>query len=197
MEFLSKATVKTLVVYGDPNDEIKKADMVLFTHFRRDVIWAGRDLVENGSHAVVPAEQREYFTKGDSIWTEIARKQFHEHTNRTTKIASYPIEVHSFVKGGETVQWQDLEIKVLNTSGYTRGSVSYITDIDNRTICLCWRLDIWRWKIFDLYSFQDSLKGGIDGNHGYAARLGHLIKSLQLIAAEKPDIIVPVQRTCY
>ena len=29
---------KTLVVYGDPNDEVKKADMVLFTHFRRDVI---------------------------------------------------------------------------------------------------------------------------------------------------------------
>ena len=59
---------KTLVVYGDPNDEVKKADMVLFTHFRRDVIWAGRDLVANGAAAVAPAAQREYFTKGDSIW---------------------------------------------------------------------------------------------------------------------------------
>ena len=42
---------KTLAVYGDPGNEIKKAEMVLFTHFRRDVVWAGRTLVERGSHA--------------------------------------------------------------------------------------------------------------------------------------------------
>ena len=48
-------------------------------------------------------------------------------------------------------------------------------------------------KLFDLYSFQDSLRDGIDGNHGYAARLGHLVKSLQFIAAENPDIIVPAR----
>ena len=167
--------------------------MVLFTHFRRDVIWAGRDLVAKGAAAVVPAAQREYFTKGDSIWVEIARKQFREHSNRTTKIAVPPINVNRFVKGGETLQWQDLKIKVLNTTGYTRGSVSYITDIDNKRFAFVGDLIYGDGKLFDLYSFQDSLKGGIDGNHGYAARLGHLIKSLQLIAAEKPDIIVPAR----
>ena len=107
---------KTLVVYGDPKDELKKADMVLFTHFRRDVIGAGRNLVGKGATAVAPIAQREYFTKGDSIWVEIARKQFREHSNRTTKIAVLPISVNRFVKGGETLQWQDLNIKVLNTT---------------------------------------------------------------------------------
>ncbi len=182
---------KTLTVYGDPNDETKKAEMVLFTHFRRDVIWAGRKLVLNGSHAVVPAAQKPYFTNGDSIWTDIARKQFHEHTNRTTKIAATPMEVHSFVKEGDILKWQDLEIKVLHTTGYTRGSVSYITDIDDRKFAFVGDLIYSDGKIFDLYSFQDSLRGGIDGNHGYAARLGNLIKSLQLIAAQKPDVLVP------
>ena len=169
---------KTLVVYGDPNDEVKKADMVLFTHFRRDVIGAGRDLVAKGAVAVAPAAQREYFTKGDSIWVEIARKQFREHSNRTTKIAVLPINISRFVKGGETLQWQDLNITVLNTPGYTRGSVSYITDIDNKRFAFVGDLIYGDGKLFDLYSFQDSLRGGIDGNHGYAARLGHLIKSL-------------------
>jgi hypothetical protein len=41
---------KTLAVYGDPNDEIKKAKMVLFTHFRRDVIW-----VQEGHSPMVSA----------------------------------------------------------------------------------------------------------------------------------------------
>ena len=66
--------------------------MVLFTHFRRDVIGAGRELVAKGAAAVVPAAQREYFTKGDSIWSDIARKQFREHSNRTTKIAATPYQ---------------------------------------------------------------------------------------------------------
>jgi glyoxylase-like metal-dependent hydrolase (beta-lactamase superfamily II) len=184
---------KTLVVYGDPNDEIKKADMVLFTHFRRDVIGIGRELVAKGAAAVAPAAQREYFTKGDSIWVEIADKQFREHSNRTTKIAILPVNVNRFVKGGETLQWQDLKITVLNTPGYTRGSVSYLTEIDNKRYAFVGDLIYGDGKLFDLYSFQDSLRGGIDGNHGYAVRLGQLIKSLRLVAAQKPDVIIPAR----
>ena len=45
-------------------------------------------------------------------------------------------------------------------------------------------------RIFDLYSFQDSFRE-IRGYHGYAARVGKLISSLQKIAKEKPDFIVP------
>ncbi len=182
---------KTLVVYGDPKAEVKKADMILFTHFRRDLIWAGRNLVQKGSLAIVPAAQKPYFIKGDSIWSEIARKQFREHTNRTTKIGIPPLKVERFVTGGETLKWQDIVIKVLNTTGYTRGSVSYVADVDDKTVAFVGDLIYGDGKLFDLYSFQDSLRGGIDGNHGYAARLGQLIKSLQLIAAEKPDVLVP------
>jgi len=42
-----------LVVYGDPDKKLRKSDMVLFTHHRRDVIWAGRDLVQNGAQAII------------------------------------------------------------------------------------------------------------------------------------------------
>jgi glyoxylase-like metal-dependent hydrolase (beta-lactamase superfamily II) len=184
---------KTLVIYGDPKGEIKKAEKILFTHFRRDVIWAGRNLVQKGTLAIIPSAQKVYFTKGDSIWTEIARRQFREHTNRTTKIGMIPLEVHNFVQGGDILKWQDINIKVLNTTGYTRGSVTYIADIDNKRFAFVGDLLYGDGKIFDLYSFQDSLRGGIDGNHGYAARLGHLIKSLQLIAEEKPDLLIPAR----
>lgn len=182
---------KTLVVYGDPKSEKKKADLVLFTHFRRDVIWAGRDLSSKSALVVAPLAQKVYFTKGDSIWTEIARKQFYEHTNRTTKIGTAPFMVNRFIQGGEVLQWQDINIKALDTDGYTRGSVSYIIDIDNKRFAFVGDLIYGDGKIFDLYSFQDSMPGGIDGNHGYAARLGDLIKSLELIALEKPDVIIP------
>jgi hypothetical protein len=37
---------EALAIYGDPRPEPGKARRVLFTHHRRDVVWAGRLLVE-------------------------------------------------------------------------------------------------------------------------------------------------------
>ena len=82
---------ENLVVYGDPKDEIKKAEIVLFTHFRRDVVWAGRNLIQNGSFAVAPVKEKIYFTKGDSIWSKFALTQFHDYNNETTKIGILPL----------------------------------------------------------------------------------------------------------
>lgn len=179
-----------LVVYGDPKDELKKADMVLFTDFRRDVIWAGRTLVKNGARAIVPAGEKAYFTDVDSIWTKFSNTRFHDYSNQTTKIETLPIKVSLLARGGENLKWQDLKIKVFDTPGYTRGSVSYIVDIDGKKIAFVGDLIYGDGKILDLYSLQDTV-ADLRGYHGYAARLGQLISSLQLIAEQKPDIIVP------
>jgi len=181
---------KKLVVYGDPKKEIRKAEMVLFTDFRRDVVWAGRDLVKKGALAIVPAAQKAYFTRGDSIWSQFALTQFHERSNHTTKVGILPLRVHRFVQGGDIVKWQGIDFRVLDTPGYTSGSVTYIADIDNKRFAFSGELIYGDGKIFDLYSFQDSLRG-IDGNHGYAARVGQLVSSLQLIADQKPDFLIP------
>ncbi len=181
---------RTLAVYGDPGNEIKKADMVLFTHFRRDVVWAGKTLVERGSHAVVPAKEKSYFVKGDSIWSNFSKARFHDYANQTSKIGISPFQVRRFVKGDDVITWQDVDFKVLSTPGYTRGSVSYLADIDQKRFIFTGDLIFGDGKLFDLYSFQDSLRG-IDGYHGYAARLGQLIASLQLVADQKPDFLIP------
>lgn len=183
---------KNLVVYGEPNDQKTKADLVLFTHFRRDVIWAGRNLVQNGAFAVVPAEEKAYFANVDSIWKEFTLTRYHDYSNQTTKIGSIPLKVYCFVHGGEILNWQGIDVKVLSTPGYTRGSVSYIMDIDSKRFAFVGDLIYGDGQILDLYSFQDSL-GLINGYMGYASRLGQLITSLQLIANQKPDFIIPAR----
>ncbi|HBE39663.1 MAG TPA: hypothetical protein DDW27_00350 [Bacteroidales bacterium] len=187
-----KRNGSTLVIYGDPDNKIRKADIVLFTHFRRDVIWAGRNLTEHGSHAVVPDKEIIYFTGCDSIWTKAFQTRFHDYYCQTSKISFIPQKVYRAVKGGEILTWQDIDIKVLDTPGYTRGSVTYIMDIDGKRFAFTGDLIYNEGKIPDLYSFQDSLQS-IGGYHGYATRLGQLVSSLQLIAGEKPDIIIPAR----
>ncbi|MCK5345164.1 MAG: hypothetical protein KAR20_17265, partial [Candidatus Heimdallarchaeota archaeon] len=62
-----KSGKNRLVVYGDPSDALSQADMVLFTHARRDVIWAGKNLVMKGAKAIVPFSESDLFTRVDSF----------------------------------------------------------------------------------------------------------------------------------
>jgi len=185
---------RTLVVYGDPSGTIRQADMVLFTHARRDVVWAGRDLVERGAGAVVPAAEAEAFTKATEFWNRFVAARFHDYRQQTTKVPVLPMEVARTVQGGDTIRWQDLTLKVLDTPGYTRGAVSYLLEADGAKYAFVGDLIYGDGQLLDLYSLQDEVPElRIGGYHGYATRMAPLIASLRAIAAEELDILVPAR----
>ena len=119
---------KILAVYGDPRENRAGVDTVLFTHHRRDVVWAGRALVASGAKAVVPQAELAHFSEVGKFWAEFERKRFHDYAQQTTKVLTEPIPVAQSVKGGETLTWEGLPIRVLDTPGYTRGAVTYLVN---------------------------------------------------------------------
>jgi glyoxylase-like metal-dependent hydrolase (beta-lactamase superfamily II) len=181
---------KRLVIYGDPDNVFKSADMILFTDFRRDIVTTGLKLVQEGSSAVAPANEKLYFTRCDSIWKNFASGRFHDYYCQTTKFGIEPVKISRFVNGGDTIRWQGMDIRVVNTPGYTRGSVSYMVDADGKRYAFTGNMIYEDGKIPDLYSFQDSLRS-LRGYHGYAIRLGQLISSLRAISEQRPDCLVP------
>lgn len=183
---------RTLVVYGDPAGHLKKADKVLFTHSRRDVIWAGRKLIENGAEAVVPLGEVDNFTKADDFWLSFIKDRYHDYKQQTTKIPTEPLRVNRAVSGGDILDWEGISIRVLDTGGYTRGSVSYFIDIDGLRYGFVGDIIYGDGHLMDLYSLQDAVpEARIGGYHGYAGRLGELIGSLRKVSDQKPDILVP------
>src|SRR6058998_2509026 len=54
---------EALAIYGDPRPEPAKAQQVLFTHHRRDLVWAGRRMIQQGAEAVAPEAERALFTE--------------------------------------------------------------------------------------------------------------------------------------
>lgn len=185
---------KTLAVYGDPREAREKVDTVLFTHHRRDVVWAGRPLVDAGARAIVPAAEAEKFSGVDTFWAEFEEKRFHDYEQQSTKVLAKPLPAAKKVQGGELLTWETIPIRVLDTPGYTRGAVTYLIELDGRRIAFTGDLIYGDGKLLDLYSLQDAIpEAQIGGYHGYAGRLGDLITSLQKVAAERPDILVPVR----
>lgn len=185
-------TGRTLVIYGDPSGCVEKADMVLFTHSRRDVVWAGRKLVEGGAESIVPRAEADNFTKVNDFWLSFVNRRFHDSEQQTTKILTEPLPVSREVAGGDQISWRDISVQVLDTPGYTRGAVSYFINVDGLTYGFVGDLIYGDGHLLDLYSLQDAVaEAGIGGYHGYAGRLGELIMSLRKVTDQNPDILVP------
>ena len=185
---------RTLVIYGDPGGNLKKADMVFFTHNRRDVVWSGRELVDNDAVSIVPAKEADSFSKAYDFWKSFTKARFHDYQQQTTKIPIRPLRVDRKVTEPNTIKWQDLPIKVIDTPGYTRGSVSYFVNIDDIKYGFVGDIIFGNGLLFDLYSLQDAVpEAKIGGYHGYAGRLGELISSLRKVSNQNPDILVPAR----
>lgn len=187
------ANGQALAIYGDPRPSLPHVEKVLFTHQRRDVVWAGRALVEGGAEAVYPAAEEALFTGTREFWAKYS--QFHDYADQSTRILAAPIPGGLAVHGGDHVRWGGLDIEVRDTPGYTRGAVSYLfTSVDGKRIACVGDLIYGDGQILDLFSLQDAIaETKEDGYHGYVARASQLIASLRAIAEWKPDVLIPAR----
>lgn len=185
---------KSLAVYGDPTGGRSTPDTVLLTEARRDVTWAARGLAQRGAQVVAPAKEAEFLTHPERFWAELREKRFHDYSQQSTRVPVEPMPVSRAVKAGDTLTWADLSFRVLDTPGYTRGSVSYLVELEGRKVAFTGDLIRDDGKLQDLFSLQDAIpEAKIGGYHGWAGRLGELVASLDRIAAEKPDVLVPLR----
>jgi glyoxylase-like metal-dependent hydrolase (beta-lactamase superfamily II) len=185
---------KSLVVYGDPTGQGTVPDLLLLTEARRDATWAARRQAGQGARVVAPASETEFLLHPERFWAELREKRFHDYAQQTTKMPVQTLAISQSVKGGDTIAWADLRIRVIDTPGYTRGAVSYWLELDRQKIAFTGDLIRDDGKLPDLFSLQDAIPTAkIGGYHGWAGRLGDLMTSLERIAAEKPDYLIPLR----
>jgi neutral ceramidase len=183
---------KSLAIYGYPSGEQSVPDLLLLTHARRDVTWAAETLARRGAPVVAPERESDSLTHPEQFWDNLREKRFHDYAQQTTRMPVNPIPVSRTVKPGDTVNWADLNFRVIDTPGYTRSAVSYVVNFDGKKVAFTGDLIRDDGKLQDLFSLQDAIPDAkIGGYHGWAGRLGDLMTSLDRMAAEEPDLLVP------
>jgi len=159
---------KKLNIYGSLHEVNYDCEKLLLTHYRRDLLWAAGTVIKKSKEILLPVREVDSFVKVDSCWSNFGTLQ-----------------------GGDSFKWQDLEFKVIDTPGFTRGAISYLCNIDGKKIAFTGDLIYGDGQLIDIYSLQDEIKElNIGGYHAFAGRMAVLIKSLRLIKNENPDIII-------
>ncbi len=184
----------SIVIYGDPEGQFVNVDKVLLTHHRRDVVWAALDLAAQGARIAAPAWELPLISGAEGYWSEFRATRFHDYAQQSTKILPRNLTVQEPVRGGRPVLWKGLEFEVMDTPGFTRGSVTYVLEIDGCRIAFTGDLIYEGGRLLDLYSLQDSIEETeTRGYHGYAARAADVVTSLQKVVAANVDVIVPAR----
>ena len=183
-----------IAFYGDPGDSYENIERVFLTHHRRDVAWAALGPARRGARVVAPATELPIIANAKGFWDEFQAVRFHDYAQQSTKILTENLDVQEPATGGKRIEWRGLEIEVMDTPGFTRGSVSYLVNLQGSRIAFTGDLIYAGGKVLDLYSLQDSIEETeTRGYHGYAARAADLIRSLRELEAAAPDIIVPAR----
>lgn len=185
---------KTLAIYAGPEATGPAPELLLLVEARRDVTWGASTLAQKGTRIFAPEKEADLLRSPSTFWAELREKRFHDYAQQSTKVLPESIPIVRTVKEGDTVDWRDVTVRVLETPGYTRGAVSYIVELGGKKVAFIGDLIRDDGKLQDLFSLQDAIREAkVGGYHGWAGRLGELITSLDKIAAEKPDLLVPLR----
>lgn len=183
--------VPVVSVYGAAGSLLEADLPVLLTHGRRDVLPENTGALwrVHGPHS-----ERHWLSEPEAFWADWVSARFHDYSQQTSKVPLQPLPVREWVEDGDVMTFGSWRFRVLATPGFTRGSVSYLAEIDGRRTAFTGDLIYGDGQILDLYSFQDKIPGAqIRGYHGYGSRLAELLQSVRKIQKEKIDRIVPAR----
>jgi glyoxylase-like metal-dependent hydrolase (beta-lactamase superfamily II) len=161
---------------------VERVDWTLHTHHHREVCQGTSRLVEHGALVAVPAAEAQRFADAEGWWQRVQVDDRYDCANVFSgPVASLPVarELADY----ERFEWEGLSFLVVPTPGHTRGSVTYVVEVDGRRIAFSGDLihSPGRvWTIHDLhwdYSNPDALN--------VAAH------SARMLGRFEPDLIAP------
>lgn len=167
-------------------------ETVLLTHARREVVELARLPHDSAPPCYAPAASREFLEGSNAFWEKWWTNRFDYYEQQVTRRPLHDAPADRYLEDGKTFTWRDLEFRFLATPGYTRDGGTYVTTLDGVKVAFAGELLREGGRVTDLYSFQEAIpEAKVGGYHGYLGRLSQWLASLEKLAAEKPDLIVP------
>jgi glyoxylase-like metal-dependent hydrolase (beta-lactamase superfamily II) len=165
------------------NVGITEVDWVLHTHYHRDQCQGDAIISAEGSKIAVPAAEADFYERADEGWQTRRIYDLYDCTN----VFNAPIRsvVPSYrLQDYECFRWQNLEICVLPTPGHTKGSVTYLADIDGQRYAFCGDVIYGDGRLWTLHDLQWNYCDTPDA-------LNVALHSVNSLRRRHPDVLAP------
>jgi len=158
---------------------VEKIDWVLHTHSHRDQCMGDEILAGKGAKIAIGAVEAEELKKAPGGGAPFGG--WDEAPERAELFARPGVDRQA--ADGDVIEWKGYRIKVVDTPGHTKGSVSYVVEVDGRKVVFGGDLILKGGRARDLYSMQWIYLS----NPG----VGQSLVSLDKIEKEDADMILP------
>jgi glyoxylase-like metal-dependent hydrolase (beta-lactamase superfamily II) len=158
---------------GEVLDHFPVTD-VLVTHFHRDNVQGLARAAEAGVRIWVPPVERELFERAGELWREQRFDGDYElRQNRFSLLES--VAISGMVDEYRTRSYGGIDVFALPTPGHTVGSVSYLVDVDGRTVAFTGDLLSAPGEVWSLAATQWSYTG-VEGQASSILSFGSLAR---------------------
>jgi glyoxylase-like metal-dependent hydrolase (beta-lactamase superfamily II) len=179
---LSPATLKTA--------KLPIPKIILCTQHRRTHTAGIPGFVKVGSKVVGSRAEKALFEHNDEYWRDSKNRWHIYHHQPGPLVPVEPIPLSRVVGDGDVIPWQGIDLRVIGTPGVTRGSISYLCEVDGVRIVSCGDLVYGHGQLLDLYSLQHSYRE-VGDYHGFLGSKDALVASLDNVLALHPEVLIP------
>lgn len=166
-----------------PEIGVREIDHVLLTHHHRDQAQGLCGLDSRSFQVAVPEQEARFFEDVETFWRTVQIDLNYNCRSHWNTIRQ-SIRVDRRLMPGDSLDWEGNTLEVIETPGPTDHSLSYLAEIDGKTIVFCGNLISGPGKVpnwFDLHWDYYGFTQGIDASE----------KSFARIRDKNPDRLLP------
>ncbi len=172
----------------------------IFTDHEREHCSGANLLKKAGVKLAAPVAEARFFNHATDFWATADTMMNHRYDFRPDLfVVRESVRLDRELQPGEIFRWQDVNIHVIATPGYTDGQVSYVVDIDGKRIAFTADLIYGPGQLWQFYGLQkpfpgmarNYLRAGHGGYWAFGGAVPALKTSLQTVLSHKPSMLIP------
>ena len=161
---------------------VREVEWVLHTHHHRDQCQGDSLLAERGIPIAVPEREAALFAEADAFWR---LKKIYDNYDVSSVGFSLPrsVPVDRRLRDYELFGWRRYQIQVVPTPGHTKGSISFLAEVDGQRVGFCGDLIAESGKLHSIHDLQ--------WQYGMPDAVGAALHSVTLLAGKGLQRLLP------
>lgn len=163
---------------------VNKVDYIFHTHYHRDQCFGDHIAIQRKIKIAAPYKEERLFAEAEEFWNTVSFYDLY-FFKPTYFVVPYNIRIDLAFKDKDKFEWGPFIFKIIETTGHTKGSISYLLELDNKKIMFTGDIIHSGGKVINYYDLQYVYND--NGNEG----INRSFYSFKQILKENPQILLP------